>query len=654
MFLANCIVPYSEATIFVVFPPTKLTRERLKKSRNRYNNLKRNDKNAYFATEFKKYGFGSKLQWELVNRSKGKVTTKMSKIAETHKYCENNMSNFYWERTKLAAESIFEIAPKVDLNFPIKTQSTSPCPEINIEIDNDTIDSMMRHKPSPSPDPDGLSMQIWSKLYFSNYMYRNMIRTLFYKSFLECRIPGLRSHDVRLHPKKDDVAREKDIRPVASLASIPKRMLKIVVDKVKEKHKDVFFAENDFSAPGRGATPAIITTYETLERYDSGSRGTRLPHHQTRWISLDYSNAFATYSKKDVIENLAVTGTARQLLCNAIVDQCEFRVRTKKYVSPPQHFDVGGPQGQCGSCEIFASIGKNIHLPEIKKDDIIDLIPEKQRKKAKSPKKKGCFFVDDRSIAISAHNDAISFCQNKIISSVAEQSKRAGLVLNEEKTEILTVKQKPIVVTKFLGAQLNSDLTAKHECDKTIESVRKSVSAVRATSCLDRPNRIQISKAKIFSCLTYLVFIYIFCSDAQIRELGRQISISFKKSAYIHMQTSTKVIENFLYGMPFLDYCKLRFMRIADKMEKDGNHLFENMYEKGRKGIYKPKRGCPIGTFSKKYIEALNTFDFKKAQFIHKNRNTKLFFRQLLQEDESKKAISKERREKARRSTTEN
>ena len=619
-----------------------------KTKRNRFNNLKRNDKSSHFAKLFKNYGFGTKLQWELVNRSKGKVTTKMSDISKDPKYCENAMANFFWRRGKLAAESIYDKAENINPDFRIKNHLSHEAPEINIKISDEIIDNAMKHKISASPDPDGLSMEIWSAVYEKNEKYRLLIRTLFNETFKNSlKIPGLKSHDVRLHPKLDNVTREKDLRPVASLASLPKRMLKITFDQIKKNNKDVFFAENDFSAPGRGTLPAILTTYETLERFHSGSRGVPLPHHETRWLTLDYSNAFATYGKQYVIENLLLKGSARTLVCNAICDQSEFRVRTKNYASVPYQFDVGGPQGQCGSCEIFASIGKTIRIPDVKKDEVSHLIPDKQVKKAIEPKKKECWFVDDRSIAVSSHKDAIQYCQDKIVTSVAIQSKNAGLALNEEKTEIMVIKQKPTKVTKFLGAQMNSELTAKHEQDCTISKVRSSVAAVRATSCLDKPNRIFISKAKIFSCLTYLVFIFCYVSDAQVSELGKQIVTNFKKAAYLHPQIPTVMIEKFLYGMPFVDYCRFRFMKLAKKMEYDGNSLFEDMYEEGRNNRYRPKRACPVGTFSKKYIELMNSFDFEHFAKIHHD-SKKQFFSQILKEDAAiKKKFRELRKSKA-------
>ena len=130
--------------------------------------------------------------------------------------------------------------------------------------------------------------------------------------------------------------------------------------------------------------------------------------------------------------------------------------------------------------------------------------------------------------------------------------------------------------------------------------------------------------------MTYLVFIFTYASTAQVKELGRQIILNFKKAAYLHMQTPTVIIEKYLFGMPFHDYCRLRFMRTASKMVADENEIFQEMHEMGRNGKLKPKRASPIGTFSKKYIETVNGYNFDTLDKTHKNANKRQFFSQII------------------------
>ena len=180
---------------------------------------------------------------------------------------------------------------------------------------------------------------------------------------------------------------------------------------------------------------------------------------------------------------------------------------------------------------------------------------------------------------------------------------------------------------------MNSDLTAKHEIEHSTKLLRSAVSAIRSTSQLNTFDRLEISKSKIFSCLTYLVFIFIYGSPAQINEFGRQICLNFKKAAYLHMQVPTNLIESYLFGMDFKTYCALRFFKVAYAMKIDKNHLFDNMYQTGRDGKLKPARGAPIGKFSKKFIETSNNFDYEALLKTSKNFNKKSFSRVIIAEN---------------------
>lgn len=200
-------------------------------------------------------------------------------------------------------------------------------------------------------------MYIWNRLYFENISYNTIIKKLFYAVFEKFhRIPGLKTHDVKLFLKVDNPTRQKDLRPVASLPSIPKRMLKEVYTQAKQVNKDIFYDKNDFSAPGRGAQLVLLNTYEDLERgcnlYQKqnmpkdGSRPKNDKDYVTTLTLYDKSNAFNTTSRKIFTENIAISGNARNLICHSVHDHEEFRVRNKTERSEPKKLVTGGAQGQ--------------------------------------------------------------------------------------------------------------------------------------------------------------------------------------------------------------------------------------------------------------------------------------------------------------------
>jgi len=54
-------------------------------------------------------------------------------------------------------------------------------------------------------------------------------------------------------------------------------MLKILYTHIKTTAKDIFYSDNDFSAPGRGCDIAVFNVYENLERAYYGIRGKPKP-----------------------------------------------------------------------------------------------------------------------------------------------------------------------------------------------------------------------------------------------------------------------------------------------------------------------------------------------------------------------------------------
>ena len=48
--------------------------------------------------------------------------------------------------------------------------------------------------------------------------------------------------------------------------SVPKRMLRIVVNQVKKERPQVFYKENDFAQPNAGSQALVMTLYEKCQR----------------------------------------------------------------------------------------------------------------------------------------------------------------------------------------------------------------------------------------------------------------------------------------------------------------------------------------------------------------------------------------------------
>ena len=232
-----------------------------KKARNIYNRKVKQEQEKDFSKQFLKYKNDIKRLYSITNRAKGQVKGEVEHL-EDDMFGVDSMGEFFQNRSKIATDIDF---PKIPNTFPELLQANDNLPNQSIEINQDIIDEVMDYKPHSNPDPDGLSMMIWQKFYRHVPAARIAIIRLFYLVFNKSfKIPGLNIHHIKLHLKTSNPSCQKDIRPVASLNSIPKRMLKILYTQLKNSKIETFYSKNDYSGPGKGADLAVLSTYEKI------------------------------------------------------------------------------------------------------------------------------------------------------------------------------------------------------------------------------------------------------------------------------------------------------------------------------------------------------------------------------------------------------
>jgi len=240
---------------------------KFKKLRNKFNNEAKKDRKRSLTKQFKKYKNDSKRLWSVVNRAKGKVKGMVENL-ENPIFNNENMAQFFQQRSKIAMDNPDEFDDLPNTFEEIYSElSNYKLEDFKVNIDQDTLANIMHYKPDPTPDPDGLSALIWNQFYFNVPAAKIAIDKLFHNVFMESfKIPGLEHHDIKLFLKVEKPERQKDLRPVASLNSIPKRMLKLIFQQIKNKNKSIFYAENDYSGPKMGSDLAVIQTYENMQR----------------------------------------------------------------------------------------------------------------------------------------------------------------------------------------------------------------------------------------------------------------------------------------------------------------------------------------------------------------------------------------------------
>jgi hypothetical protein len=591
-----------------------------KKKRNLYNRKVKQERQIHFSKQFSRYRNDSKRLWSIVNRSKGIVKGEVEDLS-AEMFQPDNMAQFFHNRSTIATDINFKDIPN---NFEQILQDNENFPNINIDINYDMIQEAMNFKAHGNPDPDGLSMLIWSKFYRFVPAARVAINRLFNLVFKKSlKIPGLDTHHIKLHLKVPEPIRQKDLRPVASLNSLPKRMLRILFKQLKDNNLHNFYSINDYSAPGKGADLAVLQTYENCERGVSGV-GVKKDLLQTTLCLYDKSNAFNTYDRKELVRKLEIGGDARKLVVNSIVDQSSFCVRTKSHVSKPYELRTGGPQGQCGTAELFGSLTKNLTPPEIFKD-------------LKYPQKVNfnrIDYVDDTSDVITASNEDIDKIHQQIEEKLISDCKNLGLKLNNEKTKTMTMTTKrniPLQTEKFLGYQINNKINANSELPIFLDRLKKVTNTTRACSFLTKFDRLRIAKWQVLSVLWPITFLNTYLVSSGVAKIRKAINVTFKSASFLSMRTPTIEVENFLYGMSFEEYLDYRFLRVSDRFLKFGSNILDVV--KFDRNKYRPKPRYKRGSFVDKYILIKNRTNIiqQKTLLSNKYKAQKVAYNNILE-----------------------
>ena len=585
--------------------------QKFKKLRNKFNLEARKDRKRSLTKQFKKFTNNSKRLWSVVNRAKGKVKGMVENLSDPI-FNSENMAKFFQDRSKIAMDNPNDF-PNIPNTF---TEIYNVLPNyrlenFNIELNQQILAKIMQYKPDPTPDPDGLSALIWNQFYFNVPAAKIAIDRLFYnvigKSF---KIPGLEHHDIKLHLKVEKPERQKDLRPVASLNSIPKRMLKLIFQQLKEHDKGVFYAENDYSGPKMGSDLAVIQTYENMQRGYFGINGKKNKKTVTSLRLFDKSNAFNTFNRKELIGNLSIGGDVRKIITNAVTSQSSFSVRSKLERSEKYELRTGGPQGQCGTGELFASITKSLTPP----------VSFQNLQTSQLVSVKRIEYVDDTSDTTTAGILDIGAVHEQTERKLVEDCKKYGLKLNSEKTKTLIVGD-GLVSEKFLGFTINNRMNGESEMPLFFKRLQTIINSTMASTFLSRYDKMEIARQQIHSVWWSVIFLYIYLKKPKFEMVRKKINRCFKKATHLLMVTPTELVENYIYGMDFHSYVQLRFEKVVQRFKNMNSNIFDGT-KIGRNGLMLRDPKIVVGDFIEKFI--LNYNNQVKFGFLNKkySKNT--------------------------------
>ena len=594
-------------------------------ARNAYNHRVRRESQNSFKSQFARNKNNSAKLWEIANRSKGIVKKTVEDLSDPM-YHPVAMAKFFQDRSKIG---LIDDDPDEDysilwenLDFNEMEMLSQEIFEVNVQISAIEIDKYMCWKPSASPDPDSLSMSIWNKFYFNNDEYCKAIRHLFIKCInFEHKLPGLEHHSVSLYLKKPIVLVQKDLRPVGSFESLPKRMLRYVVQTVKMEKPEVFYSKSEYSQPKAGCVALVMSAYESAQIvYFSpvAPPNTELgipnkAHSKGHFISsfalYDKSNAYCTFKKDVAIRHLALKGNTRSILCHALISQQTFCVQNKIARSLPLRTTTGSAQGLTGSGEWYSSVSKRIKPPDISSVDSDATV-------------KVFDFVDDNTHLVTTKAATHKTVLEKLDAQLQYDSLKFGLKNNAEKKIVIQIGADPPINERMLGIIINSSLTSHDEIGVCVAKLRKSANALRSTDCLSRNDRIDLAKLTTHARLGNWLFITTHSTPPKLEYFRKCVAQSFKKCAYLPITCPTENVENYIYGMSFIDYVNYRIVKFVET---------QNMREPAflaktciRRNMFRVRRGETVGVLIKKYIAIKNGFtDHYFREIINlKQKNT--------------------------------
>ena len=199
--------------------------------------------------------------------------------------------------------------------------------------------------------------------------------------------------------------------------------------------------------------------------------------------------------------------------------------------------NTGGPQGQCGTGEIYSIFNKKMTLPEnIETNHPLKAIRNN--------------FVDDSSDPITAHNDDIEEIERQIDEKMITDNLECGLVNNLEKKEKMIIDpSRPTETKKLVGIMINSKLDSNSEIEAITKKAEKIISCVRACSILTKSQKITIARLQIHSVLGTLPFIYAYATKTNFEKFRKKIVLIFKKSDIFEPAYSDRIYRKLFVWM---------------------------------------------------------------------------------------------------------
>ena len=547
--------------------------------------------------------FKSNAKWHELGEKSNKYFLNLNKTRQRQKLIgEINDGTNYFKGQSEVSEGIKKFYKDLYSKQTLEKQNSdnlyySECPKLSLEdrkfleqsltLENFKL-SLDSCKDS-APGPDGIPYEVYKKLW-------NLAGPIILDSWLHSVKVGILppSHlesIITLLPKEGkDKLDIKNWRPITLSNCDLKIVTKALANKVAKVLESIVDPSQTAYVPGRSVSDSLRSNFYVKKMCNLSKKDAVL-------ISLDAKKAFDSVDHKYIQDTLIAYGFGPHFVgvFKTLYNQITARIMVNGFVTEAINIERGVKQGDALSCAIFI-ICIDPLIRNLNKNKQIKQIQHIRTQNGENHSYKAAAYADD--VSVICKNDALSI--QGVFDEYDKLTKRSGLELNAEKTEILSLKSE---ISEKFGFKYNKE---KYE----IESVQK-----------------------IKICGLY------FCSNAEdeyklnvtdkIEKLNNQII----RWSHYHLTLEGKNLIVKTFGLSQLIY-NMQVYEIKDKDLVSIERLIFNFLwssGEGKKGIDRIKRSIMKNDYSEGGIKVTDVECLNKS----------LKLRQFIRAGSSKHPISK-------------
>jgi hypothetical protein len=411
-----------------------------------------------FVSKAKWYQYGEKSNKFFLNLNKSRQKQKLihrirdgEKEFVGQKDVMSGITNFYkklYSRGETVDEDneFYKLCPKIS-----KTQEQDLEKELNLK---ELYDALKTCKDS-SPGPDGIPYMIYKKFWKQT---GNIILDAWNHSLRIEKLPPSHLESlITILPKEGkDTSDIKNWRPITLSNCDSKIITKAISIRTSRVLESIIDKSQTAYVPGRSVSDNLRANFY----YKNYCRRHNI---NAALISLDAKKAFDSVDHNYIKQTLMAYGFGEGYIktFNTLYNEISARILINGFTTDSIRIERGVKQGDALSCALFILCIDPL-LPNLNENKMIKEIQIKGRNGRQTNFGfKSAAYADDISIICEGRNESIE----QVFKEYERLTKRSGLELNADKTEILYLKNNDVITFEVLYLECNFKI-------KTVEKIK--------------------------------------------------------------------------------------------------------------------------------------------------------------------------------------